>query len=302
MKTINESSIETPELYTKKRQFRQFVRIDSESSRKIDNLMNVFYDTIKSISAKYGNEEQTLYSSALNFVNSNFYLTYDEKIVFLIRLLDPTLKMLSLYNEVLSDEQRQIDSAPKTRENRIISLDKEVEEELKRKITEEFGFYDASLIKYEHIYRNALLLATPKEKTTNVKINYAKHIAKEVNLNEIDLRIDSDELEEIIERASEYLKKYPTPSLNDLVFQLLFESGELDVKSFRNQLIFIIVVLDKNLRYKEIYENNYHLIAIKNQISQLFGCYYQFLMDLELKYVKDNLDTVTGPQKMPSYR
>lgn len=302
METINESSVETPELYAKKRQFRQFVRINSESSRKIDNLMNVFFDTIRTISATYGNKEQTLYSSALNFVNSNFYLTYDEKIVFLIRLLDPTLKMLSIYDEVLSNEQRQINSVPKTRKNMVTSLNKEKEEELKRKITEEFGFYDASLIKYEHIYKNTVLLAIPREKTTNVKINYAKHISKRINLNEIDFQIDSDELEEIIVRANEYLKRYPTPSLNDLVFQLLFESGKLDANSFRNQLIFIMVVLDKDLRYKEIYENNYHLIAIKNKISQMFGCYYQFLMDLELKYAKDNYGPVSGPQKMPSFR
>ncbi len=300
MQTMDESSRKLPELYKKRRQFRHFVRINSESSKKIDSLMNSFISTVRSVAATYGTEE-TLYSKALAFVNSNFYLNYDEKIIFLIRLLDPTLKMLSLYNSVL-DEHNIVATCPRTYENKIIFLDKEIEEELKKRAIETFGFYDASLIKYEHIYRTNVLLADSQEKTTDVKINYAKHVSQRINLNEIDLRVDNEELEEIMEQANDYLKMYPTPSLNDLVFQLLFESGELTAISFRNQLIFIMIVLDRDLRYKNVYDNNYNFVTIKNKISQIFGCYYQFLMDLELKYAKDNFEPNTVPQRVPSYR
>ena len=291
MENININAQNESFLSKRRREFRYFEGIRPESSKKIDSATRVFYDRLSSLQSTYGAKEASLFENAINYLNQDFYLTYDEKLIFLIRLIDPTLKLLSFYQNLLEDNKIGLDSTPIVKGNVLFSLTKESEDKLADYSYSQFGFYEPLFIKYEAIYKKKLVREETFDKTTNLRMNYTKYITRSLNLNDISLSVNCEEIDEIISEANEYLKQYPNPNLNDLMFQLLHESGTLDYNKVRTKLIFIIFVLDKDLRYKQVYDANYNLVTIRNIISNMFGCYYQFLMELENKFIKDNFET-----------
>lgn len=303
MENINIESQNISFLAKRRRDFRNFEGIKPESSKKIDAATRIFFDRLSSIQSTYGAKDTPLFENAINYLNHDFYLTYDEKLIFLIRLIDPTLKLLSFYQNLLKDNKTCSDTIPIVRSNVLFSLTKEEEDKLADYSSSEFGFYEPLFIKYEAIYKKKLLQEETQNKTTDLKMNYTKYVTDSLRLKDISLSVNYEEIDEIISDANEYLKHYPNPNLNDLMFQLLHESGSLDYNKLRTKLIFIIFVLDKDLRYKQVYDANYNLVTIRNIISNMFGCYYQFLMELENKFIKDNFETPDdGVQiKKPTY-
>lgn len=282
-------------LYKKRREFRYFEAINQKSFTKIDGAIKTFYDRLSAQTSVRMLNKADLFENALAYLNSNFYLTNDEKIIFLILLIDPTLSLLSFYTKLVESEENETVS--------MLSLSQDKIQELKDYFIKNFGFYDPMLIKYEDFYKRIILARENNNKTTGLRMNYVDILTKTLNINNISLEIDASEIDEIIEDAKEYLKKYPKPTLNDLIFQLLYESGELDFEKLRNKLIFIIFVLDMDLRYKQVYDANYNLVTIRKSISQIFGCYYDLLMKLENKFIKDNFDDqyVLQEMKKPNY-
>lgn len=296
----NNSSV----LFRNNRDFRYFEGIKPDSSKKIDSITRVFYDRLSSMQVAYDLKNESLYEKASRFLSSNFYLTYDEKIIFLIRLLDPTLKLLTAYDKIVNENPDDSISTPIVKGNVLFSVTKENEEKIASISRGLLGFYEPLFVKYEYLYREKVLNVRPEDKTTNLRMNYTKYVSQNIKLSDISLKTSIDEVDQIIEEASVYLMLYPRPSLNDLIFQLLCESGRLSYSRLRNRLIFIIFVLDKDLRYKTVYDENFNLVTISRKISALFGCYYQFLMELENKFVSDNSDCLfCGTEiKKPTYR
>lgn len=294
-------------LQKKRREFRYFEGVNQGTSKKIDETTRVFFDKLCYIQS-YGLQNESMYQNAIRFLDNDINLTYDEKVIFLIRLLDPTLKMLMIYQDAVNSKPRYKDMIPILTKGHLFALDTE-EEKLKEEIINNLGFYDPLLLKYEGLYKRILQTHETLDKTTDLKLNYTKYVSSIIHLDSLSLRISPDELDAVVEEAEEYLKIYPKPALNDLLFQLLHETGTMDYEKFKTKLIFIICVLDRDLKYKDIYDTNYNLVTIRNKIASIFGCYHQFLMDLEQKFVKDNFEeqystpsNVGGARKMPTYR
>lgn len=268
-------------LYEERNSFNFFENMSDEKSHNFEKKVYEFLEVLKKVSDNYLGVDYALnYENALCFLTSNHSLSFDEKIMFLIRIVDPHLEIYNIYKRYSNNKVR-------IRNGHIISLTKEIEEEFKQKVEQLFGFYSSYLVRYEELYLEHYL-NKKRNLSKNVSIDYVRAFLNSFDIKEINLDIDVDELEAIIKHAEEYIKEYGIPSINDLLYQLKFEIQKSNMRSVRDKIIFLIYVLDSDMRYAKIYNSHYNLQTIKNEIEASCGSYNPLLLDLELKYIKDN--------------
>lgn len=292
-------------LFANRSTFGNFRRnVNKIEFSKIDEKTREFIEKLKRFSHSNGNFDNsaTLYENALLFLTSNCGMSFNEKIIFLIHLFDPYLEMHKMYKRYSKEIMRQNEKGYITN----ISVDDQFE--LIDSITKRFGFYNPYLLKYEEIYslyyRNEKIIpGEEKELSINVKVDYVSQFMKNVKSNDVSLDVSSDKLNTIIGLARDYLINYYeaaqkstvnssvkklAPSLNDLIYQLIYEIDCKDIKTLADKIIFIICVMDYGLYYLQCNDTCYSYTQIKNEIIQVYGNYSQDLMYMVEKFGKEN--------------
>ncbi|MCH5166383.1 MAG: hypothetical protein J1F35_00690 [Erysipelotrichales bacterium] len=283
-------------LYDDRINFNNFENIDKRTLKWLDEKVHEFIEINKRFNQGIDAYDNCfLYESALKFLAGNGMYSYDEKILFLIMLFDPTLSMYEMY-KTYTDK-------PVVQENFIItSLDENDERELMSRIFKEFRFYNPFLIQCEEAfekYYNKSMGDDGSELSTNVRVDYISQFMRKLNLNCTTLNVSGDKLNNIIELSRKYLLKYlkdsilqadrrTTPALNDLIYQLQYELDIQGIETFADKVIFIICVMDYGLFYLQCDSKCYSYSAIRNEIIDIYGTYNQALMDMEVKFGKEN--------------
>lgn len=247
--------------------------------------------------ATANNGECFSYEKILMFLNGNCSLSYDEKILLLIGAIDPNLEMYKMYKdykEIVNTKNEQTEENDDPKETVLIengalaSISKVDEVLLAKEVSERFGIYSAYLIKYEELISLYYKHKVRDIPSTRVRLDYVAEFMNKVNNSNDSLYMDDKELVIILDAAKAYVKRYGMPCLNDLIFQLKYESLHADLNSLAKQIVFIIYVMDSKLDYLRTREKVTATESAKQDIMSACGSYNQDIMDLELRYVEDN--------------
>lgn len=288
MSYINDDySIARKRFYEQGKKFNNFKDINDKTIKKIDELITRYRSThIKHTSFYIPNVKVAEYSGVLKYLTVSKDLSFDEKILFIIRFFDPELKLLKLYFESEVYDKEEI----KNEDNDFVKSSlNEVNLEFMAKCREEVGITDQIIIQYElSFFKNYL----SKELKFNVRKNFIQKFFRSYPVDGINFKISNEELEIIIKNALAYKKKYGIPSLNDLLFQLSEQRSSLSVtgKSKRELFIFMIYVLDQEFKALKIYDEYCNWDAIRNECHKEIGFYNQDFVKSEVKFAKANPD------------
>lgn len=133
---IDRLSRESLRFFEKNRHF-SYSEIDEDTIKDIEDKVNIFYENYVSLNTlnKFTKEpiEKKLVLNAYFFLNqlkNGLQFSSTQKIIFIIKLIDPELKMLDMYY-TCSNEQ-----------------------DLRREIRLVFGFYERNFINLEKVYNN----------------------------------------------------------------------------------------------------------------------------------------------------
>ena len=145
--------------YSHKHEYKHFIDITPEDIERITKFAELKRTSFKENKRLGGIEDKAaLYKETLDGLvrlgNNNRLNSYDEKIFYLINVVDPELKAEEMVRkavimplEVIYSIKNSVTKAS------AMALRKKQLEKLKAKITSELGFYDKDLISYETYYR-----------------------------------------------------------------------------------------------------------------------------------------------------
>lgn len=273
--------------YEQGKKFNSFKDINDKAIKKIDELIAKYKRThIEHTTIYMPNTKVKEYLGVLKYLTVSRDLSFDEKILFIIRFFDPELKLLKLYFESEVYDKEEI----KNEDNDFVKSSlNEVNFEFVAKCREEVGITDQIIIQYElSFFKNYL----SKELKFNVKKDFIHKFFRTYTVDSINFKISDEELEIIIKNALAYKKKYGIPSLNDILFQLSEQRSSLSVtgKSKRELFIFMIYVLDQDFKALQIYDEYCNWDAIRNECHKEIGFYNQDFVRAEVKFAKANPD------------
>jgi len=276
-------TIEQKKLFSNYPKFDYFRNVDEE---KVNKNVEMFTSAHKT-SLNQFNPKLKTYQKALLAATNNIRLTFDEKILFLIKICDPKYRTyyISLDYNILS--KAEIKDLPEEEQEDALYDNDLVKLERKDAIRSELGFYQPELIFYEKIL---ILLKNKKDKivslSTGIKKDHTRALRSKMINDNIDLSIADKELEYIMKEAQEYIKKYGIPSINDLAYQITIEGDNFNLRSLKEKLLFIMYVIDSNFEYYKSYESHGTWSDISKDVSSILGEYNQLIMDIEIRYNK----------------
>lgn len=283
----NEYDIARKRIYSSYSYFKYFKDINDEVIKKIDELIQNYRKThIERTSFYMRNLKVKEYINVLNYLYYMKDLTFDEKILFIIRYFDPKLILLNMYFELGTTDEEEIYKE----ENDFIRsslIDSNLD--FLSKCHEIVGISDPLIIKYELLFFKNYL---SKDLKFNIKKDFIQKFFRTYPISKVNLTISEEELESIIQNARDYKEKYGVPSFNDLLFQLLEQRSILNIsgKSVKELFIFMMYVLDEEFKALNIYYEfcNYDLISA--ECRKELGFYNKDFIESEKKFAEVNPD------------
>ncbi len=258
--TINEQK-----LFHKNSKFNEFKDITQERKMQIETLAHKFKkgNIIEKNSNLLLHPHYCLYSRTLEYlVNKNMQQlhTLDEKIFFLIDVVDPYCNMYELYlscpNDFDSDTTKSV-------------------------IRKNMGFFSSILLKYEYPYMKQFI----PRLITNVNKDYSKKFTILAPLvNNFD-DITNERFEQIQSQAILY-KEIPNINHNfqTCIYNILYQAHVLELTNMQEKLIFFINVMDPELILLKIYYEESTNNNIKKRATKELGFFYPCLIKTELLY------------------
>lgn len=268
-------------LYEKEGTFTTFSNI-SEQLGNVRETKNSF------VKKMISNEEGlALYIKTIKFLTlptiHNQLPTFDERIAFLIEVIDPNLEIYKEYISTPIISLQEIDSAnPKDQKNLSEKRKQQIQGFIKS-IREKFGFYDNKLIKYESIY------AAKVRKTAKFLSNINKDFIKQLMEHAKNIKnfesISDDDFRKINDKAQYYISKAKNPnSANDLAYNLINLNPLLHFKSLEEMFALFITIIDPSLNLLKIYEEESRIDVIEKRSQEEIGFFHEELIKLEKAY------------------
>lgn len=268
-------------LYEKEGTFTTFSNIGKQLSNVRETKDSFFK---KMISNEKG---LALYIKTINFLTlptiHNQLPTFDERIAFLIEVVDPNLEIYKEYISTPIISPEKIDSANPKDQKSLSEKRKQQIQDFIKSIRERFGFYDNKLLKYESIY------ATKVRKTTKFLSNINKDFRKQLMAYAISIKdfesISDDDFRKINDKAEYYISKAKNPnSANDLAYNLITLNPLLHFKSLEEMFALFITIIDPSLNLLKIYEEESKIDVIEKRSQEEIGFFHEELIKLEKAY------------------
>lgn len=254
---------------------------DSKSFNYFENLESTIIEKINSILTTQFPEELFLKQSTKRYISILTYLmnpkentdfiTFDEKIAFLIQAIDPEL---SIYFHFLrcgyssqgsKEEQTQV-------ENDLIHFIKSI-----------VGNFDAQFLKYEEVYFQRVL----KTGTiiSHVNSDFSSKFFEGLKSIHSFQKISEAEFKLLSKKADYYRINCETPhSINTVCFNINNPNSELELWNTPYKIIFLISVIDPNLNALKIYSEESHVSQVKKRMIEELGFYHEDFIRLEEMY------------------
>lgn len=277
--------------YSKKNYYNKFMNITSDDLESIkkdsenfllenQNLLN------PSLSTKQNIYEKTFRKIATSNLKNNL-ISYDKKIIFLIMCVDPQLVMYRTYflfglkvgnnlTNILDKESKKLNNI---RDQKVLRY--------LRFIENYFGFIDGHLLAFEGDYFEAFV----KDKMLMQYVQSLDYLPNIFNLTKFVNSFESisqQRYNDLVNMAIiwEFNNKglSKTLKLGTASFNIIRQAKLLELKSVKEQLIMFILLIDKDLKILDIYENESNFERIEEEIRKEFGFYHKDLIRIEKRF------------------
>ncbi len=257
--------IERQKFFTREREFNNFTTLTEGDLFQIKSDVTDFVARLKSYyETPYW--QSTLYEKVLEFINhqkrNSYYNTFDKKVIFLIFALDPDLLMYKIYLSTGNNDKEY---------NKKLSV---------------IGINDNKILKYEEMFFNRFL----KDKTIikGVKLNQVSSLMSYSNFIKSFKSITDEKYETLCALAKKWLEEniydeYNT-TISTAVFNIMKQHKLLGLNSLQEQFCFFILLIDHDLEFLKIYEEESRIDNIKIRIKERFSFYHHDLIRIEKLY------------------
>lgn len=229
-----------------------------------------------------------LYQSTLEYLTSaNIHLkykTFDERVAFLILMVDPNLIAYREYLKLNAKSKEDIakvedkderDALLQERNQAIINFQSNVREKL--------GFYDPKLIKYEEMYFNKFF--SEKELITEVGNNNQEAVIFRAKVLRDFNGVSDERFEQLKDIAQGCLAIAPYDT-KVATYSVINQKKLLKLSGIAEQLALFILLVDSELDMLKIYEEESIMSEVERRIVEQFGYYNPELLNLEKKFHK----------------
>lgn len=229
----------------------------------------------------------TLYRRTILFLGSpiicNILPTYDEKIAFLIHVVDPNLDIYQKYIGTEIIGTKEINGEDEERQKELLEQRKQQIMELGASLRDTFGFYDSKLLNYEACYFKKI---RGHFKIINgVKQNYFDHLMILAHQVKDFSGVSDERFEKVNTKAMFYASKAEdTRDLNTVAFNLVTNNPFLQCNGMDEILALFITIADSDLDLLRIYEEESTKKGVKTRAMDEIGYYHDELVRLERAY------------------
>ena len=209
------------------------------------------------------------------------YKTFDERVAFLIMMVDPELV---LYREYLKLDLMSKEDILKVedKKERAILLQKRNQAilEFQSSVRNKLGFYDPKLIKYEEMYFNKFL--GDKELITEVGNNNQESVIFRAKALRDFNGVSDERFEQLKDIAQGCLAIGPYDT-KVATYSVINQKKLLGLSGMAEQLALFILLIDSELDMLRIYEEESMMSEVERRITEQFGYYNPELLKLEKK-------------------
>ena len=229
-----------------------------------------------------------VYQSALEYLTNPTihlkYRTFDERVAFLIMMVDPELVSYREYlkldimskEDILKVEDKKERAALLQKRNQAIL-------NFQSTVREKLGFYDPKLIKYEEMYFNKFL--SEKELVTEVGNNNQEAVIFRAKVLRDFNGVSDERFEQLKDIAQGCLAIAPYDT-KVATYSVINQKKLLGLSGMAEQLALFILLVDSELDMLRIYEEESMMSEVERRITEQFGYYNPELLNLEKKFHK----------------
>ena len=229
-----------------------------------------------------------LYQSTLEYLtNPNIHLkykTFDERVAFLIMMVDPDL---IAYREYLKLDLMSKEEIAKVEDKKeriaLLSKRNQAIANFQNSLRDKLGFYDPKLIKYEEMYFNKFF--GEKELITEVGNNNQEAVIFRAKVLSNFDSVSDERFEQLKNIAQGCLAMAPYDT-KVATYSVINQKKLLGISGMAEQLALFILLVDSELDMLRIYEEESMMSEVERRIKEQFGYYNPELLNLEKKYHK----------------
>lgn len=218
------------------------------------------------------------YYNALRYVDGRRDFTFDEKMIFVIKLVDPECKMYRLYRALDITTNSEIAAIEDKKEQAAAKLKQEITiNEFQAAVRSELGFYEGKLIKFEeHYFKKFIKEFVDKcsKDYGNVFFSRERDFSKMIPAQYMRVR----------SIVSDYLTKVGTVDPKTVIFHVIYQNNLLKLYSVEEQLLFFILAVDPELDYLNIYDDECMWDKIEERIREEKEYFNKDLIFVEKDY------------------
>ena len=280
----------TSKFYEKGKESKRFMDLTEddlkELKKKVEEKRKMMSDNVTFRSVHMPKFD--VYQSALEYLTNPTihlkYRTFDERVAFLIMMVDPELVLFREYLKLNAISKEEIAKVEDKKE-RAALLQKRNQAILNFQSTvrEKLGFYDAKLIKYEEMYFNKFL--GEKELITEVGNNNQEAIIFRAKVLSNFDSVSDERFEQLKDIAQGCLSIAPYDT-KVATYSVINQKKLLGLSGMAEQLALFILLVDSELDMLRIYEEESMMSEVERRIIEQFGYYNPELLKLEKKFHK----------------
>ena len=277
-------------LFQRERDSKSFLELSEEDlvllTKKVYKKEELMDDVLLQGTKKMSNLER--YRRTLQYLTSPLigleFRTFDERIAFLIMMVDPNLVTFKEFLKTDLISLEEIEKVADDKEKcRLINKRKKAISEYESRVREKIGFYDPKLLKYEDLYFKRFF--GEKELITEVLNNNQDSFMKKVKYLKNFDSISDERYEELKEVAQTWLSFVPDKYNSKVAtYSVTNQRNLLGLNTLAEQMALFILLVDGSLDMLRIHEEECRIKNTERRTIEEFGYYNPELLILERKF------------------
>ena len=277
-------------LFQRERDSKKFLELSEEDlvllSKKVYKKEEIMDDVLLQGTKKMSNLER--YRRTLQYLTSPLigleFRTFDEKIAFLIMMVDPNLVTFKEFLKTDLISLEEIEKVADDKEKcRLRNIRSQTISAYEASVREKIGFYDVKLLKYEELYFKRFF--GEKELVTEVNSHNQDSFIKRSKLLKDFNSISDERYERLTDLAQIWLSVVPDKFNSKVAtYSVTNQKKLLGLNNLAEQLTLFILLVDPNLNMLKIYEEECMIKNTERRTIEEFGYFNMDLIALERKY------------------
>ena len=277
-------------LFQRERDSKRFLELSEEDlvllSKKVYKKEEIMDDVLLQGTKKMSNLER--YRRTLQYLTSPLigleFRTFDERIAFLIMMVDPNLVTFKEFLKTDLISLEEIEKVADDKEKcRLRNIRSQTISAYEASVREKIGFYDVKLLKYEELYFKRFF--GEKELVTEVNSHNQDSFIKRSKLLKDFNSISDERYERLTDLAQIWLSVVPDKFNSKVAtYSVTNQKKLLGLNNLAEQLTLFILLVDPNLNMLKIYEEECMIKNTERRTIEQFGYFNMDLIALERKY------------------